>query len=59
MNHESKILIIGAGSSSNILIKGISEELYEEGFLNITNIDFSQSVISVMKEKHKEKEPNF
>ena len=59
MNHESNILIIGAGSSSNILIKGISEELYEEGFLNITNIDFSQSVISVMKEKHKEKEPNF
>jgi hypothetical protein len=38
--------------------KGLSEEMYEDGFENITNIDFSSKVISLMEEKCKTRCPH-
>ena len=35
----------------------MSEELYEDGFEDITNIDFSTKVISQIEEKNKSKYP--
>ena len=37
----------------------MSEEMFEEGFVNITNIDISHIVTKAMQEKYKEKGPNF
>ena len=42
LRKEDKILIIGCGNSS------LSAELYDAGYENITNIDFSSNVISRM-----------
>ena len=42
---------VGCGNSR------LSEELYEEGFEDITNIDFSTKVITQMEEKNKVKYP--
>ncbi|KAL4441978.1 hypothetical protein ABPG74_003729 [Tetrahymena malaccensis] len=49
---ESKILNIGAGNSR------MSEEMFDEGYQNITNIDISQVVTKAMQEKYKDKGPN-
>ena len=57
LSPESKILVIGAGSSSKLINSGLSEEMYEDGFTNITNVDFSPSVVAAMVEKLKEKDP--
>lgn len=38
---------------------GLSEEMFEEGYQNITNIDISHVVIKAMVEKYKDKGPNF
>ena len=46
-----KILNVGCGNSR------LSEELYEDGFEDITNIDFSTKVISQIEEKNKSKYP--
>ena len=46
MTKESKILNVGAGNSP------FSETMYEEGYKNITNIDFSDIVVEDMKEKY-------
>merc|ERR1712151_880780 len=43
------ILMLGAGNSR------LSEEMYEEGFHNITNIDISMVVTKAMQEKYKDK----
>ena len=51
MNKTDKILNVGCGSSR------MSEEMYEEGYENITNIDFSPKVISQMDERTKSKCP--
>ncbi|EGR34600.1 protein kinase domain protein [Ichthyophthirius multifiliis] len=66
---ESVILNVGAGSSSkkeqqfqyiiNIQKKELSEELYDEGYLNITNIDISQTVIKNMQEKYSDRGETF
>ena len=56
INTESKILIVGAGSSSSNYKIGLSEELYDDGYTNITNIDYSPSVVQFMQEKFKDKE---
>ena len=45
MSKTDKILNVGCGNSR------LSEELYEDGFEDITNIDFSQKVISQIEEK--------
>ena len=47
-----QILNIGCGNSR------MSEEMYEEGYENITNIDISKSVIDSMAEEYKDKCPN-
>jgi ubiquinone/menaquinone biosynthesis C-methylase UbiE len=48
---ENKILNIGCGNSR------MSEEMYEDGYEDITNIDFSNKVISQMEERCKSKYP--
>jgi len=44
-----QILMLGAGNSR------LSEEMYEEGFKNITNIDISNVVTKAMSEKYQDK----
>jgi len=57
-------LNIGCGNSSNILksdlsiLIGLSEEMYEDGYQHITNIDISFTVVKQMQELYKEKIPN-
>merc|ERR1712190_649882 len=46
---QNMILMLGAGNSR------LSEEMYEEGFHNITNIDISLVVTKAMQEKYREK----
>ena len=46
---QNTILMLGAGNSR------LSEEMYEEGFHNITNIDSSLVVTKAMQEKYREK----
>ena len=42
LRYDDRILIIGCGNSS------LSDDLYERGYQKITNIDFSETVISKM-----------
>ena len=51
MTKNDKILNIGCGNSK------LSEDLSEEGYEDITNIDFSHKVISIMEQTYKEKFP--
>ena len=51
ISKKDKILNVGCGNSR------LSEELYEEGFEDITNIDFSPKVITSIEEKYKTKYP--
>merc|ERR1719167_592509 len=46
---ENGILMLGAGNSR------LSEEMYEEGFNNITNVDISNVVIKAMQDKYRDK----
>lgn len=48
---ESRILVIGCGNSP------FSADLYDAGFTNIVNIDYSANVIERMVEKHAEQRP--
>ncbi|CAD8066406.1 unnamed protein product [Paramecium primaurelia] len=50
---ESRLLNVGAGNSR------LSEEMFDEGYQNITNIDISHVVTKAMQEKYKDKGPNF
>lgn len=54
---NSKILNAGCGNSSKNLNKGIglSEDMMEDGYTSIDNIDYSKVVIETMIEKCKEK----
>ena len=49
LKDDTKILIIGCGNSP------FSFDLYDDGYKNITNIDFSINVIQKMEQKDKEK----
>mmetsp|Transcript_115217 Transcript_115217/g.223910 ORF Transcript_115217/g.223910 Transcript_115217/m.223910 type:complete len:211 (+) Transcript_115217:65-697(+) len=49
IQQSHQILMLGAGNSR------LSEEMYEEGFQNITNIDVSTVVIKAMSEKYRDK----
>ena len=51
INPTDQILNIGCGNSR------MSEEMYEEGYENITNIDISKTVINAMTEEYHEKCP--
>ena len=46
-NYDAEILVVGCGNSS------LSEDLYKDGYKNITNIDFSSTVIAQMGDKYK------
>ncbi|KAF8518977.1 S-adenosyl-L-methionine-dependent methyltransferase [Hysterangium stoloniferum] len=48
---ESRILMLGCGNSK------LSEEMYDAGYKNITNVDFSTVLIDNMREKHRLKRP--
>lgn len=50
LEEKSQILVIGCGNSR------LSEEMYDEGFTNITNVDISNVVIKAMQDKYKEKQ---
>lgn len=52
MNKNDKILNVGAGNSR------LSEEMYEEGFQNIVNIDISTTCVKFMSDKLKTRCPN-
>ncbi len=52
LTKDSRILIAGCGNST------FSEDLYDYGFENITNIDFSEVCIENMKSKNSLKRPN-
>ena len=49
-DYGKEIMVIGCGNSR------MSESLYNEGYRNITNIDFSQILIEEMNQKYFEKE---
>lgn len=53
IDKTSRILNVGSGNSR------LSEEMFEEGYANITNIDISNVCIKAMKDKYKEKGENF
>ncbi|KAF9508164.1 hypothetical protein BS47DRAFT_1303165 [Hydnum rufescens UP504] len=48
-SRSSKILILGCGNSS------LSEDMYLDGFEDITNVDYSSVVISAMMKRHHDK----
>lgn len=48
---NQNILIVGCGTSR------LSEEMYDEGFTNITSIDNSYTAIKLMMDEYKEKVP--
>ena len=45
---EAKILMLGCGNAE------MSEDMYDDGFLNIYNIDISENVIVQMNERNKD-----
>lgn len=50
VQHTDRILNVGAGNSR------MSEEMYDDGYKTIVNIDFSPVCVSQMKEKYKGRE---
>ena len=48
---EAKILLVGVGNST------FSADLYDAGYTNLTNIDYSHNVINNMEKQHKELRP--
>eukprot|EP01016_Furgasonia_blochmanni_P045551 TRINITY_DN643_c0_g1_i7.p1 TRINITY_DN643_c0_g1~~TRINITY_DN643_c0_g1_i7.p1 ORF type:complete len:305 (-),score=37.50 TRINITY_DN643_c0_g1_i7:269-1183(-) len=46
---DARILMLGCGNS------GLSEEMYDDGFRNIDNVDISSVVIGQMKERNRER----
>ena len=46
LDKKMNILMIGAGTSR------MSYDMHEEGYLQITNIDFAESVVQMMKDKY-------
>ncbi|KAH8111040.1 S-adenosyl-L-methionine-dependent methyltransferase [Phellopilus nigrolimitatus] len=49
---SSRILMLGCGNSK------LSEEMYDDGYHNIVNVDYSSVVIEQMKERHQESRPS-
>lgn len=49
-DYGKEILVIGCGNSR------VSEQLYNEGYRNITNIDFCKVLIDEMNQKYVQKE---
>lgn len=53
VNPESSILNVGAGNSR------LSEEMFDEGYQKITNIDTSKVVVEQMSEKYRDRGQDF
>lgn len=53
VDKSHRILNVGAGNSR------LSEEMFEEGYTQITNIDISNVCVKAMKDKYKEKPETF
>ena len=51
IDYNHKILVVGCGASR------LSQDLYEEEFLNVTSIDLSGTVIRTMQEQYRDKFP--
>jgi hypothetical protein len=51
MTESAKVLLVGCGNSN------FSAELYDAGFHNLTNIDYSDVVIDAMKKKYGDSRP--
>lgn len=51
-NSKPKLLIVGCGNSS------FSSDLYDDGYTQIINIDYSTNVIEKMREKHSQMRPS-
>lgn len=47
-SREAEILVLGCGTSL------VSQELYAEGFNNVTNVDRCEFVVQAMRERHQE-----
>jgi len=41
-----------------LLCKGLSEEMYKDGYQHITNIDISPTIIKKLQERYKEESAN-
>jgi hypothetical protein len=33
----------------------LSEDMYEDGYLNITNVDYSNTIVKVMEDRYKQR----
>lgn len=51
LSPDSRILLVGCGNSN------FSAEIYDAGYHNLTNIDYSEVVIDAMKKKYRESRP--
>ncbi|KAG7098811.1 hypothetical protein E1B28_000716 [Marasmius oreades] len=51
-DRSSKILMLGCGNSK------LSEEMYDDGFRNIVNIDYSAVLIEQMQQRHSRDRPD-
>ena len=53
-DRESSILMVGCGNSSTLNLSSLylelSEEMYDDGYKNITNMDISDIVVNKMKQ---------
>mmetsp|Transcript_10204 Transcript_10204/g.21608 ORF Transcript_10204/g.21608 Transcript_10204/m.21608 type:complete len:249 (-) Transcript_10204:60-806(-) len=49
LSPESQILVLGCGTSA------LSEQMYAEGFVNITNVDRCGPLIDILHDKHQDK----
>eukprot|EP00978_Attheya_sp_CCMP212_P048656 scaffold555823_cov51-Attheya_sp.AAC.1 len=49
---QTRILVVGCGNSS------FSADLYDDGFPRVINIDYSETVISTMRERHSIQRPS-
>ncbi|KAE9399951.1 S-adenosyl-L-methionine-dependent methyltransferase [Gymnopus androsaceus JB14] len=51
-DRSSKILMLGCGNSK------LSQDMYDDGYQNIVNTDYSSVIIEKMKERHGESSPS-
>ncbi|KAJ8694927.1 hypothetical protein PTI98_007561 [Pleurotus ostreatus] len=50
-DRAARILMLGCGNSK------LTEQMYDDGYKNIVNIDYSQVVIDKMQRRHAERRP--
>jgi len=51
-DRSSRVLILGCGNSR------LSEQMYDDGYQNIVNVDYSSVVIEQMKARHQDQRPS-